>query len=570
MDYQIWDYGPNGILFLLNSHPDIAFTDRAVVIKLGIARSNSFEPMSARDLVERGITTSERIRHDAIHGDVSVISINPQKPAFTAYQNVVSTSQLFYWRSKDTILFSDALRHLVPLLEKPEMEPRALLLHLMFRSVSGELTHFKDVRKLLCGHEISVEAGEWHFQQVERLDDFRPEHPVSAVTTKAVSEFERQTEHLIAAYVEQANWTDKALCICLSGGVDSMLLGNLVQSVSPIDGKLQSTSAVMHVPSFDPEIEYSQYGSLLLGTEHQYVDVYPDDFPDLLVQSVYTLARPIAHEIEPCYMAMAQYHAQGDMGYIFSGSAGDSLLGLHESKRLLQIEKLFRIPKVRMSLRFFGNVLEPIWHDKAYGMREAADILDILQNPESSGFNTDHTNMEMVKKCFDIQEINREFQYGHDLKSHFTDTSSIVEGMHLRATISETHDEEIDFVQMFQSCGVYACTPYLDSDFVRFTMAFDPSVRFYTDGRTKWLPKMLVEQRIGYQVDQRPKTIGGFSPELFQWMKDGVLRDLVDNMERPGYVSVTDFDRLREQPDWFTWNILNLDLFKKRFLVAQD
>jgi hypothetical protein len=49
-------------------------------------------------------------------------------------------------------------------------------------------------------------------------------------------------------------------------------------------------------------------------------------------------------------------------------------------------------------------------------------------------------------------------------------------------------------------------------------------------------------------------------------MRDGVLRDLIDGMDRPGYVSKADFDRLRNQPDWFTWNILNLDLFQKMFL----
>ena len=100
-------------------------------------------------------------------------------------------------------------------------------------------------------------------------------------------------------------------------------------------------------------------------------------------------------------------------------------------------------------------------------------------------------------------------------------------------------------------------------------MTFKPRIRFYANGQTKWLARQLIEKRLGYQTAEFPKLDGGFPKELFEWMKHGVLRDMVDSIVRPGYMSVSDFEQKRNEPDWFTWNILNLDLFQKRFLNAK-
>ena len=35
------------------------------------------------------------------------------------------------------------------------------------------------------------------------------------------------------------------------------------------------------------------------------------------------------------------------------------------------------------------------------------------------------------------------------------------------------------------------------------------------------------------------------------------------DIERPGFMQQADFERKLEKPDWFTWNLLTLDVFKK-------
>jgi hypothetical protein len=58
--------------------------------------------------------------------------------------------------------------------------------------------------------------------------------------------------------------------------------------------------------------------------------------------------------------------------------------------------------------------------------------------------------------------------------------------------------------------------------------------------------------------------------ELFVAMRDGELSEMVHEIERPGFLSQDDFQMKIEDPDWFTWNLLNLDLFKKYVLNGSN
>jgi hypothetical protein len=45
-----------------------------------------------------------------------------------------------------------------------------------------------------------------------------------------------------------------------------------------------------------------------------------------------------------------------------------------------------------------------------------------------------------------------------------------------------------------------------------------------------------------------------------------VLHDMVRAIRRPAFIERSDFERKLERPDWFTWNLLTLDLFEKHVL----
>lgn len=76
----------------------------------------------------------------------------------------------------------------------------------------------------------------------------------------------------------------------------------------------------------------------------------------------------------------------------------------------------------------------------------------------------------------------------------------------------------------------------------------------------------LESQTTNFELD-KPKGWSGYGiEELFVSMKVGELSEMVQEIERPGFVSRADFEQSLGQPDWFTWNMLILDLFKKHVL----
>lgn len=164
--------------------------------------------------------------------------------------------------------------------------------------------------------------------------------------------------------------------------------------------------------------------------------------------------------------------------------------------------------------------------------------------------------------------ISRAFEYRIAELEILSNARHIPERVHLLALAHAVHNDEGDLAQLFRAFGLEIVTPYLDSDYVRLVFAFDPRIRYYANGRFKWLPKALIEKRLPshHQLVQRPKRSGGFDIELRRWMKSGVLRDVVHAMRRPDYITAVDFQDAIENPDWFTWNLLTSDIFQKRVL----
>lgn len=58
--------------------------------------------------------------------------------------------------------------------------------------------------------------------------------------------------------------------------------------------------------------------------------------------------------------------------------------------------------------------------------------------------------------------------------------------------------------------------------------------------------------------------------ELFVAMREVELSEMVRAIDRPGFLSQKDFADKIENPDWFTWSMFTLDLFKKHVLNGSN
>ena len=129
--------------------------------------------------------------------------------------------------------------------------------------------------------------------------------------------------------------------------------------------------------------------------------------------------------------------------------------------------------------------------------------------------------------------------------------------------------------QLFLSQGKEQIYPYLDEDVIRIAFAFKPRVRFvnpridFLDHRhTKHILKRILARRSYTSIAFKRKGASVFDNDLFAMMKSGPLKALVDEIERPGFLSQADFATLLQRPDYFLWSLLTFDVFRRRVLAG--
>jgi|GEM_PF-2067987 len=570
-----WSYGEAGSVFLLTSHTDVAQSAEMVVLKLGFARLPSSESLEARQMLELGLFTPQQVNHTAYYGNTLVAGISQRQPAFYLFQSLTSTTPLYYWKDHTTLLFSDTLRMLVSMVARLELNAESLPHHMLFRTVTGKMTYFKDIYKVPCGHLARFRDGALHLEQLERLDDWLPDRQATEVSASSINAFEAKTERVVNSYIRQIEATNQTLLVLLSGGIDSSLLTSYVRAGLPPTRPLQSASYTIEAEEFETEIGYAKHAIDVFETTHQFVHVLEKDYLSYLEQLIDLLTQPVSNEQDPCYLALAQALSGQATRFLFSGSASDTLLGYDDAKRLLQVERYRKIPFAQPSFSFLAKILENILPHKAYGLREAAFLLQAVKKPLSPHHPDSReslfTNTERVQAAFDARAISDAIQYRRAEFELFSDSQHIAERAHFMGLIHNVFDEESALTQVFRAYGLEIVTPFLDSEFVKATFAFDPNIRYYAQERQKWLPKTLIEKRLSNRshITQQPKRGGGFDQKLRQWMKSGILRDLVQAIDRPGYMTVAHFEQAKEDPDWFTWNLLTLDLFTKRIISSR-
>jgi hypothetical protein len=109
--------------------------------------------------------------------------------------------------------------------------------------------------------------------------------------------------------------------------------------------------------------------------------------------------------------------------------------------------------------------------------------------------------------------------------------------------------------------------PYGDEILVKAAFTFTPLDRYTYRNLFKPVLRLGLESKVSLSVfDQQKGESSLMSQNVFSWMRDGVLRDMVRSIERPPFMSASDFKHKITEPDWFTWNMLSMDLFLKNVL----
>jgi len=567
------DFGSAGHFFLYSSYGDMAETEEAIALKLGFVRSPTMSPLSAKQLLAQKAIRPGTIDHRAFRGNALVASLSKREPRFSAFKTILFAPQLYYSASEDGILCATGLRPLIAMLDCVEMNEDAAVPQFLFGAMIGSATHFRNVYRLCPGELLSWKDGELNVDLVQDLrfaKDLRFERADSRALDIAYERF----KNIIGAYISDIEASGHGLGSLLSGGIDSSFLQLVINDVRP-GSRTRSFSYAIRAPCFEYEIGYAKQASAILGTEHTFVDITEQEYPDLLVRATNILAQPVLSSAEVSKLGLVESLSKMDGAprFFFVGAGGDTLFGTSIAGKIKVLKYLKKLKVLKTALVLGGTLLKPFtWRGQT--LLNLAEDLPHWDDPAhfAALINVESTikDFTIARRCFGDKAVRRAIEEKRNQEAKYLDSSDYTEKIHVVDLLSDMLEIEVHSSQLFLACNKERLYPFLDEDIIRLGFAFQPKVRYVKGLRYKFILKEMLEQRVATPITRQTKGGSVFYGELHKWMKSGPLHDMIRDISLPGYLSRADFEELSENPELprslALWHLLAFDVFQEQII----
>ena len=325
------------------------------------------------------------------------------------------------------------------------------------------------------------------------------------------------------------------------------------------------------------EVGYARQASGLLGTRHTFVGVQDRDYPDLLVQTIETLAQPmVMAENDPGHMVLARHLAAGSPArhHVFTGQGADVLQGMDLEEcttglgplryALRETWRLFGIPIFRKKLGGLPDVWRYLFTAGTYrSLRVPPALFDPVNRVAIP-----YTSFETPRHFLGDRVVLDCLEYRLGLAEDVFPGRTLAERLHHIDMFTLGYGPAVAFEALFAASNQVLIPFYFDQDVVRLANSVSPEVRYRHNGEVKPIPKSILRLKsLGELVHQR-KGSSGFWRDFQSWMMTGMLREMVHSIERPGFISRRDFASLvgNKVPYGYdlVWPLLTYDIFRKR------
>jgi len=565
------DFGDKGHFFYYSTYAQIAESKTNILIKVGFARSRSHSPLSSQQILDKKLIGLESVEVEELSGNALVACLSKIEPRFSAYKTLMAVPQLYYSSSETGIICSDRLKALCLAKNNVELYEDAVAMHFLFRTVIGPATYFRGISRMLPGQFMSWNGSDPRLRLVHDLQ-FHERASYHRIDSHNLNELYASLRAVINDYQSQAGAVGDDYGNLLSGGVDSSLVQCILNEDSR-DRPKYSFSFAPEAPCFSFEIDYARIASQHFGTKHTYVGFSQHDYPELLEKTIDDLAYPPLLPSEPAIGAIARHLQTGDIPirFYFSGQGAESTFGYPIAKKIKVLQCLSHIPFSSRVIKSFGRSLE-LLHPYGHVLSERASKIRALndENTFLSPLNTFavYCDWNRALKSFGEKVVRENLQYRRDLAAQYISSPHLLERLFVLDMVTDSYDVAAERNQIFLGSQREILHPFLDEDVIRAGFRFDPDIRYLKGFKEKYLLKAILLKRSGLRTVWKPKGAAQFFDDFYEWMRTGSLRPLVEDIERPGFISQTDFEMLAKKPDIFLWSLLVLDIFKKRVLKS--
>ena len=470
----------------------------------------------------------------------------------------------YYWDGKLFAFASEIKALLEHPAISPEFEESVVAEYLAFGYISDERTMFRNVKKLMPGHHLTLDVAARSIK-IEQYWDV----PEATSTEKhSDQEWIEETRRRLEETVKMRLMSDVPLGMFLSGGVDSSAIAALIKKM--VSGPVK-TFSVGYAEEKYSELGYAAQVAKAIGTDHHEVRVSMEDFFNALPKLIWHEDEPITWPSSVSLHFVSKLAAE-QVKVVLTGEGSDELFGGYERYRwnLINQKALSAyqvVPEVlRRRVRSFlsttsllqANVRRKIEHT-FLGRDESLEslYLDNFYAAFPKGPDSAYGNYMGYWNSRPNADLLRRMLYA-DQKTYLVE-------------LLMKQD------QMSMSCSIESRVPFLDHQFVEFSTRIPQHLKIH--GRTqKYIFKKAVEDLLPHDIVHRKKM--GFPTPIRQWLMSPQAQPLFAALQDPNgfvakYVSMKELKPLierhlsnREDATDRLWRLLNLQLWGDIFITG--
>jgi len=449
--------------------------------------------------------------------------------------------------------------------------------YLAFGYLSSEETMFRNIRKLMPGHTLTLRLGDGAGQpEIRRYWDVERGSAEEKSPDAWIAECRQRLEEAVRTRL----MADVPLGVFLSGGVDSSAIAALVKGMTSSPVK---TFSVGYAEAPYSELGYARQVAREIGTEHREIVIGMEDFFNALPQLVWHEDEPIAWPSSVPLAFVAKLASQ-DVKVVLTGEGADELFaGYERYRRYLWNRKAlswYRMVPAAVRNRIRRNVAGSDLHSATLRRK-------LLHTFLGRGESVESLHVDNFYAAFDedalAQLLRRTPQAGSAYRTFFDFWNRAASGgplWQMLYTDQKTYLVELLMKQdqMSMASALESRVPFLDHHFVEFAARVPDSLKLH-GGTAKFILKRAVEDLLPREIIYRRKM--GFPTPLRDWLRDARADRLFDLLRSPDgliaeYVDRGALERLitrhrngLEDATDRLWRLLNLQLWGDRFLSSK-
>jgi asparagine synthase (glutamine-hydrolysing) len=442
------------------------------------------------------------------------------------------------------------------------------------RSIAGEETMFRGVKKLLPGHLLVFEDGRVRTRQYWDVPAGRRAHaPRSA---SPVEEFRERLKEAVRLRL----MSDVPLGVFLSGGLDSSAIAALAAGL--IDRPLQTFSVAFKERAFS-ELGYATTVAKAIGADSHEIVIDDRDFFGALPRLIWHEDEPISHPSSiPLYFVSSL--ARRHVTVVLTGEGSDELLaGYGKYQRAewnwhagIVYERL--VPAaLRSAVARRGAAMLPRRLQRLAGR----SFLTMPPTPAAMFFDNFAAVRLADQRALLAQDIHADPDEQNAYRTSVEYFNQPPDGSTLldRLLYSDMKTYLVELLmrqdQMSMAASIESRVPFLDHELVEFSTSL-PDEWKRSGWTTKRVLRKAMEGLLPESILRRPKM--GFPVPFARWTRatwNPVVRDvLLDSRSRqrglfnPAAVEqlVTDHAHGRVDGGDRIWSLLNIELWHRTFI----